>query len=286
MRKKHPFLKPNNPLFFIRRFSKPLLIIAAFIFTPSFGVLYAEHSCGGAYVTGTIADAVNLIPFLHTDSASSAITGLIFNGLTKVDKDLNIIGDLAEKWEISEDGTEITFFLRKNVTWQDGVPLTAEDVKFTFEAILDPKNACPYTANHMDIEKVEVIDDYTVKFKYSQPYAPALSKLGMAIVPKHLFKGEDLQASRFKRNPIGSGPYIFKKWKTDQYIILESNKDYFEHRPYIDRYVTRIIPDQAVQFLELITGGIDGAGLSSYQYLYRANTERFKENYNKYKYLY
>lgn len=298
---------PNRFPYIIRKTLKPLLKVAAFIFTPLevrtikvakvafislllMGFLYVAYVCfaqdyGDAYVTGTIADAVNLIPFLHTDSVSSAITSLVFNGLTKVDKDLNIVGDIAERWEISEDGREITFFLRKNVRWQDGVPLTARDVKFTFEAILDPKNACPYAANHMDIEKLEVIDDFTVRFKYSKPYAPALSKLGTAIVPEHLYGDEDLRTSKLKRKPIGCGRYIFKKWKTDQYIILDSNPDYFEHRPYINRYVTRVIPDQAVQFLELITGGIDEMGLNSYQYFYRTDTEKFKASYNKYKYL-
>ena len=202
-----------------------------------------------------------------------------------MDKDLNIIGDLAESWDISKDGTEITFFLKKGIKWHDGTPLTARDVKFTFKAILDPKNACPYAASYQDIESIEIIDDFTVKFKYSKPYAPALSKLGTAIIPEHIYRKEDLRTSKLRRNPIGCGPYIFKKWKTDQYIILESNKDYFEHRPYIDRTVTRVIPDQAVQFLELLTGGIDAMALNSYQYFYRTDTDKFKTNYKKYKYL-
>ena len=265
---------------------RPLFIIAAFVFLcPLYPALCAERPCGDAYVTASIGDAVNLIPFLASDSTSGSITGLVFNGLTKADKDLDIVGDIAEKWDISEDGTEITFYLKKDVRWHDGVPLTAGDVKFTFEAILDPKNGCPYIANYKDIESVEVIDDFAVRFKYSQPYAPALSKLGVAIVPEHLLRGEDLRISKFKRDPVGCGPYIFRKWNTEQYIILESNKDYFEHRPYIDKHITRIIPDQAVQFLELITGGIDEMTLTPYQYFYRTDTEKFKAHYNRYKYL-
>lgn len=264
---------------------KPLYMIVAFIFLCLLPRSCLAQSYGDAYVTGTIADAVNLIPFLATDSASHSITELVFNGLTKVDKNLNIVGDVAEKWDISEDGKEITFYLRKNVRWHDSMPLTAKDVKFTFEAILDPKNACPYADSYIDIESIEIIDDYTIKFKYSQPYAPALSKLGTEIVPEHILKDEDLRTSKFRREPIGCGPYIFKKWKTDQYLILESNKEYFEHRPYTDKCVTRVIPDQAVQFLELVAGGIDTMGLTPYQYFYRTETERFKANFNKYRYL-
>jgi peptide/nickel transport system substrate-binding protein len=264
---------------------KPLLMVAAFILMCAVSPVCIAQTYGDAYVTGSIADAVNLMPILHTDSASGSITGMVFNGLTKVDKNLDIVGDVAEKWDISEDGTEITFYLRKNVRWHDGLPLTASDVKFTFEKILDPKVGCPYVANFIDIESIDVIDDFTVKFKYSQPYAPALSKLGTSIIPEHILKNEDLRISKFKRNPLGCGPYIFKKWKTDQYVILESNKGYFEHQAYIDRYVMRVIPDLAVQFLELLTGGIDTMGLTPYQFFYRTDTERFKENFNKYKYL-
>ncbi|MBU4488574.1 MAG: peptide-binding protein [Candidatus Omnitrophica bacterium] len=259
--------------------------MAAFLFILSSSYFCGAEPCGDAYVTGSIADARNLIPFLATDTASSGVTGLVFNGLTKVDRDLNIVGDIAERWSRSEDGQEIIFFLHKNIKWHDGIPLTARDVKFTFEAILDPKNACPYSSDFMDIKSIDVIDDYTVRFIYSQPYAPAVSKLGMSIVPEHLLKGEDFLSTKFKRDPIGCGPYIFKEWKSDQHIILGSNKEYFEHRPYIDKYVTRVIPDLSVQYLELITGGIDSMGLTPYQYFYRTDAKAFKSKYNKYKYL-
>lgn len=275
----------NRVYFFIRETIKPLLIIAAFFFIHSTTVFSGEKACGDAYVTGEIADARNLIPFLATDTASSGITSLVFNGLTKVDRNLNIVGDIAEKWNISEDGKVITFFLKKGIRWHDGVPLTARDVKFTIEAILDPKNVCPYSSEFMDIKSIDVIDDYTIKFTYSKPYAPAISKLGMSIVPEHLLRGEDLVKSRFRRRPIGCGPYVFKEWKTDQYIILDENRDYFEHRPYVDRCVTRVIPDFSVQYLELITGGIDSMSLTPHQYFYRTDTEAFKSKYNKYRYL-
>ncbi|MDD5680266.1 MAG: peptide-binding protein [Candidatus Omnitrophica bacterium] len=279
---------PNRASSFISIKVKPLLILAAFLFMSPANVFSAEKTSprsGDAYVTGEIADARNLIPFLATDTASSGITSLVFNGLTKVDRDLNIIGDIARRWDISEDGTEITFFLKKNVRWHDGVPLTARDVKFTFETILDPKSTCPYSSDFMDIESIDVIDDYTVRFRYSKPYAPALSKLGMSVVPEHLLRGEDLVKTKFKREPVGCGPYIFKEWRTDQYIILDNNKEYFEHQPYINRCVTRVIPDMSVQYLELITGGIDSMGLTPYQYFYRTDTKAFKDKYNKYKYL-
>lgn len=243
------------------------------------------HSHGDAFVSADIGDARVLIPFLADDSASSGICGLVFNGLTKLDKNLDIIGDLAERWEVSKDGLVITFYLRKGVKWHDGHPFTAEDVKFTYEALLDSKNGCPYTASYSDITEIEIIDSHTIRFVYERPYAPALHKLGMGIIPKHILENQNLRTSLFRRNPAGTGPYRFKKWKTDEYIVLEANEDYFEHAPYVDKHVTRIIPNQAVQFLELVAGSVDSMGLTPYQYRYRTSTKRFEENFNTYKYL-
>ncbi len=268
----------------------PFVIIAVvfFLFVTCF-ISAGEGSSknpSDAYVQASIGDARVLIPFLADDVSSSSICALVYNGLTKVDKDLNIVGDLALKWDISEDGKVITFFLRKNVFWHDGKNFTALDVEFTYKTILDPKTACPYVASYKDISKIEVIDPYTVRFVFSSPYAPALLKLGMGIIPKHIFKDvNDIRSGDYSRNPIGTGPYVFSKWESGQYIILESNEKYFEHAPYIKRYVFRIVPDQSVQFLELVSGGVDSVSLNPYQYIYRTNTQEFNRSTAKYKYL-
>jgi peptide/nickel transport system substrate-binding protein len=246
----------------------------------------AEGVSRDAFVVSGIGDARVLIPFFADDISSSSICGLVYNGLTKVDKNLNVVGDLAERWEVSDDGRVIIFYLRKNVLWHDGVPFTAEDVQFTYETILDPACGSPYISGFMDISEIKVIDTHTVRFEYKQPYAPALLKLGMGVVPKHLFEGyEDIRRSPYARNPIGTGPYVFKKWESGQHIILEANKDYFRHEPGIKRYVYRIIPDQSVAFLELIAGGVDSVQLNPYQFRYRSETVQFKKKINKYKYL-
>lgn len=242
-------------------------------------------SCGDAYVCAEIGSARVLIPFLADDTASASICGMIFNGLTKTDKNLEVIGDLAERWEVSEDKKQIIFYLRKDVRWHDGIPFTAEDVKFTYELILNPQVACPYYASYSDIEEMEILDGHKILFKFKEPYAPALLKLGMGIIPKHLLEGKDIRTCGFGRAPVGTGAYKFKEWKTDEYIILEANKDYFEEGPYIDKYVVRVIPDTAVQYLELLTGQIDAMELSPYQYKIRSNTEKFKGAIDKYKYL-
>lgn len=239
-----------------------------------------------AYVSSGIGDARVLIPMFADDTTSSSICNLVFNGLTKVDKDLNVVPDLAESWEVSPDGLEITFRLKKGVLWHDGEPCTASDVIFTYEKIMDPATGCPYISGYQDIEEIKQIDDHTIRFTYARPYAPALLKLGMGIIPEHIFaSSRDLRKSKYARHPIGTGPYIFSRWESGQYMILEANPQYFKHEPGIKRYVYRIIPDQAVQFLELVSGGTDSMDLNPYQYLYRSNAPEFTERINKYKYL-
>ncbi len=213
----------------------------------------ASPSYGDAIVTASIGDANNLVPILASDSSSAEICGLVFNGLVRYDKDLKLEGELAESWEIKEGGIVIIFHLRKNVKWHDGAPFTSRDVEFTYKKLIDPNVKTPYSGDFERVKSLEVLDDYTVKVTYKEPFSPGLSSWGMAIMPKHILEKEDLSNTRFSRSPIGTGPYKFKEWKTGEKIVLVSNHDYYEGRPYIDRYIYRIIPDQASIFLELQT---------------------------------
>jgi len=106
-------------------------------------------------VEGSIGDASNLIPILSSDSTSHEISGLVFNGLVKYDKDVNIVGDLAESWEVSKDGLVITFHLRKGVKWHDGHPLTARDVLYTYQVTIDPKTPTAYSGDFLKVKKAK-----------------------------------------------------------------------------------------------------------------------------------
>lgn len=265
-----------------KQFVMPLAVLAAFfIFT---GAAYLNSYYGDAIVVASIGDARNLVPILASDSASADICSLIFNGLVKYDKDLKLVGDLAEDWEILEDGLVIIFHLRKGICWHDGKEFSAKDVEFTFNKLIDPNVRTPYSGDFQMIKSLEIIDDYTVKVTYKEPFSPGLSSWGMWIMPQHLLKGEDLNNTSFSRQPVGTGPYRFKRWKTGQLIELEANPDYFEGRPFINRYIYRIIPDQATIFLELQTQGVDYLGLTPIQYARQTDTPFFKTHYRKYKY--
>lgn len=248
----------------------------------------AENSTpayGDTIIVGSIGEPSVLIPMLAGDSASHEVAGLIFNGLVKYDTDLEIIGDLAESWDISPDGLTITFHLRKGVRWTDGVEFTADDVMFGYKTIIDDKTPTAYKEDFLQVKRAKVLDRYTFRVTYKKPFAPALSSWGnLPVLPEHLLRGKDITKAAFRRKPVGMGPFIFQKWIPGEKIVLRSNHDYFEGRPYIDHYIYRIIPDPSTMFLELRTGGIDLMGLTPVQYKKQTDTEFFRKNFHKFRY--
>ena len=244
-----------------------------------------EPAYGDALIEGNIAEPTILVSMLAGDNASHEVAGMMFNGLVKYDTDLGVIGDLAESWEITSGGLTITFHLRKGVKWTDGVEFTAEDVKFGFDTITDKKTPTAYSEDFLQVKKAEVVDKYTFKVTYDKPFAPALTSWGgLVILPKHLLDGKDITKTEFGRDPVGLGPYKLTKWVTGQELLLDSNHDYFEGRPYIDRFIYRIIPDQATMFLELQTGGVDKMGLTPIQYTKQTDNDFFRNNFQKFRY--
>jgi peptide/nickel transport system substrate-binding protein len=230
------------------------------------------------------ADAKRLLPLLASDSASGDISGYIFSGLTKYDKDIKVTGDLAESWEVSRDGLQIIFHLRKGVKWHDGEEFTSDDVVFTYNTVTNPKVPTPYGSNYGPVSKVEAVDRYTVRVVYDEPYAPALESWGMGIIPKHILEGKDISGVEYNRNPVGTGPYKFKEWVTGQKIVLEAFDQYFEGRPNVNKYIARIIPDTATMFLELKFGGIDFMGLTPPQYKLQSGSTHFNKYFQKFRY--
>ncbi len=245
-----------------------------------------EPAYGDAIIFGSIGDASNLIPFLASDSASHQIGDLVYNGLVKYDKDLNIVGDLAESWEIAPDGLSITFHLCKDVRFHDGAPCSVEDVFFTFNTILDPKVPTAYKEDYSRVTDFQKINNTTFKVFYKEIYAPALISWGaLSVLPSHLLRFSDITKSPLTRSPVGTGPYRFKEWKTQEKIVLVSFPEYFGGRSYIYQFIFRVIPDQATMYLELKAGGLDFMFLTPLQYARATNSKFFKKNFKKYRYL-
>jgi peptide/nickel transport system substrate-binding protein len=239
---------------------------------------------GDTIIMGSIGDASNLLPVLASDSASSDINGLVYNGLVRYDKNLQIEGELAESWKISPDNLTLTFHLRKGVKWHDGAPFTSRDVLFTYRLYIDPKTPTAYAERYKQVEKAEAPDPHTFRVTYRKPLATALVSWGFAIHPKHLLEGQEITKNPLSRAPIGTGPYRFVEWVPGEKIVLESNPDYFEGEPYIRRIVYRIIPDPSTMFLELRAGGLDYMGLTPLQFVRQTDTTAFKRRFKKYRY--
>jgi ABC-type transport system substrate-binding protein len=194
----------------------------------------------------------------------------------------------AQVLPATEHNPVIIFKLRKGVKFHDGHEFDAGDVKFTYEAIMNPENLSPRVPDYEPVKRLEALDKYTVKVIYKRLYSPAFGTWGMGILPEHLLneaalkkeaeaKGEDpdkftLRVSDFNRHPIGTGPFVFREWKSDQYIVLDGNDQYWEGAPHYNNYTYRIVPDLLTQEMEFYGGAIDNYGVQPHQ------VERLKDD--------
>ncbi|GHU86075.1 peptide-binding protein [Deferribacterales bacterium] len=243
-----------------------------------------SHPNGDMLVYAMFGEPLNMLPPLATDHPSHEVTGLVYNGLIAVDKKLNLKGDLAKRWEVSSDNLKITFHLRNDVLWHDGVPFNAEDVIFTYEFIVNPNTPTAYGDDFKHIKNIYAPDNWTVVVEYNEPYAPALLSWGTSILPKHLLADTPPVRSALQRNPIGTGPFIFAGWEANKSITLHANPAYYKGQPYISTIQFRFFQDQSAGFMELLNGSVDVMPLTPAQYMKQTDTSRFSELYNKYDY--
>jgi len=206
----------------------------------------------------TSANPSRLNPLLATDSSSSEITGFLFNGLVKYDKDNKvIIGDLAKSYEFRDDKTLI-FHLRQGVKWHDGKEFSAADVLFTFKTLTSDKVVSPYASAFRFVKDVKILDAYTIEIDYKKPYFKALETWMMGILPEHILKDEkNLMQSSFNTHPIGTGPYRLTQLEFSKNIELTAFDEYFEGRPKIDKIVFHVIADPMTRLLMLKNGELD-----------------------------
>lgn len=234
------------------------------------------------------AEPDTLNPLTATDAYAGLIDSYIYEALVDRNPDtLELYPKLASTWEISLDGLVYTFKIRRGVKFHDGVPVTAHDFKYCFDRNMDEKVNAPHMRNYyQDIKKVEVPDDYTIRFTYAQPYFRALEICGgLQAIPKHLFeKDSDFNKSAQGRAPIGTGPYRFAEWITGQKIVLARNEDYWERRPEIKRIVYRTITEESAALIELKKRSLDLMGLNPLQWVKQTSSERFNQAFRKEQY--
>jgi peptide/nickel transport system substrate-binding protein len=244
---------------------------------------------GDTFIQASIGDIGGLIPSLTSDQSSHEVGSMIYDGLVKLDKDLNTAPAMAESWTYSRDCLELTFTLRRDVKWHDGRPFTADDVVFTYQAMINPKTPAPFKEGFLLVKDVEALDPYTVRVRYEKPYARAVETWGTYVLPKHRLESfaaaGTLRESPQNSRPVGTGPYRFQEWKPAEKVVLIANRDYYEGRPYLSRVVYRVIPSQATIFLELKAQGVDYVStLTGIQYARQTEYPAFRRAYHKYRY--
>ena len=223
-----------------------------------------DSSAGGTAVVGMRADFGPLNPVLSTDQYTEEVNKYaLYTPLVTYDKDLNVQPYLAESWELQGD-SGVVFKLRNDVKWHDGQPVTAEDVKFTFDLAKDPATASLIGSAYIaDVASAEVIDPYTIRFRFVRPHAQALEDFWWAPAPKHLLENiaaAELRNAPFNRQPVGSGPFKFQEWRAGERLVLVRNDSFPEALggpPQLERVVFRIIPEPPTMMTELLTGGVD-----------------------------
>ncbi len=219
---------------------------------------------GGALNYGEYGRPATLDPITSNDMIAMRISELIFNGLVGIDEKQEIVADLAERWDISEDGRIYTFYLRQDVTWhpregEQPVPFTADDVVFTHTIMMHPQTITPLKVRYEFIDTVTKLDDYTVEFTLKRPILNALAKFSFKVIPKHGPQNSEFLArdDTFVQNPIGTGPYVLKNITAEGEIILLANEDYFKGRPHIDKFIARPFADQNILGQALMFNAID-----------------------------
>lgn len=218
------------------------------------------------------AEPNSLNPLLGSNTAEEFLAGLSFDLLVSVDEKGNDVPDLAaqvptpQNGGISADGRTITYRLRHNVKWQDGAPFTSADVKFSWQAVMNPDNNVPERRGYDQVSSVDTPDPYTVVFHLKTPFAPFVDTVfgesddPFRIIPKHLLASyKNLNQIPFNQLPIGTGPYKVARWIHGDRIEYTANPSYFLGAPKIKSIVVLIVPDGNTVESELRAHDVDMA---------------------------
>jgi peptide/nickel transport system substrate-binding protein len=212
-----------------------------------------EAAAGGTLRVGLDVDAGTGDPRLARDTSAFRLRELVFDGLVEMQPDYTVAPSLAESWENPDELTWV-FKLREGVKFHNGDELTAADVKYTFDTILDEEFASPSRAFFTPITAVEVLDDYTVQFTLDQPYGPFLSYLTMGIVPQAVAEADP---EAFANNPVGTGPFMLTEWRRGDSISLAANEEYWNGAPLLDGIEMNVVPDNSARVVALEAGDLD-----------------------------
>ncbi len=215
-------------------------------------------------VAAVSADPGHLNPAITTGSPTHAVADSLFSGLLALDETGEPRPDLALRWQLSEDGLRARFELAPDAKWHDGKPVTADDVKFTFESVLLKHHARTRASLGPVLDTIEVLSPTSLEFHMKRPYPALVQQLDVTeapILPRHVYGESDIEKNPANLKPVGSGPFRFESYTKDDRVVLARNPDYFKPGlPKVDRLVFRVIPDGATQAQALAAGEVDFAG--------------------------
>ncbi|WP_255452418.1 ABC transporter substrate-binding protein [Sporosarcina sp. ANT_H38] len=193
------------------------------------------------------------------------LDALLFRGLMRFDENNKTITDIAESYTVSQDNLTYTFNLKDDIKFHDGELLTAEDVIFTIESILDDANASFLKADFAEVDSLKEVDKFTFELTLKHPFIQILDKLTVPILPKHAFENVEMRTAKFNSHPIGAGPYMFDKWDRGNSLTLKAYNDFHGTKPSIEKVIFKFIPDSNVRALQLKSGEVDIALLDPVQ---------------------
>jgi peptide/nickel transport system substrate-binding protein len=250
-----------------------------------------QGSAGGRFVYPLAIEPATLNFVSGTDQSSVLLERLLSDFLVDHDAHLRVVPRLAASWDWSPDGLTLVFHLRAGVRFHDGVPLTCDDVRFTWERLVDPASrSVGRIDGFLPVERVSCPDPATVEVRYREPYAPALRAWEIPILPAHLYRHADGSAAPpgagaasppdpHDRAPVGAGPFRFGSWEAGSRIVLEANPDYWGGRPALDGLVFPVIPSADTALLALQAGETDYARLTPALWSKLENDAAFQRNF-------
>lgn len=222
----------------------------------------AEITTGGTLLDSLLSEPDSLDPHSGTLLVTTYVLNLLYDRLVYLDENRAPQPWLAESWTTSDDGARTTFKLRQGVTFHDGTLLDAEAVKFTFDRLIDPATASPNAQQIGPLASTQVIDELTVEMAWSVPYAPAMtmlagSQMGIASPSAVQQFGDD-----FGRNPVGSGPFMFKQWDAGRELVFARNPTYQNFRgdvqnpgpPHLEEISIQFVPEEGTRMAALESG--------------------------------
>ena len=219
-----------------------------------------ETTNDGTIIIGIKGDVDSFNPLFGESVSAQEITHMMLLGLADLNDKSEFAPEIASSWKQSEDYLKLTYYLRKDALWEDGIPITANDVKFTFDLLMDTTVASPRQSYTEFIKKVTVVDSYTVTFEFTEAYPAQIFDTAGEILPRHILEKADrktLNTNDFGRHPLASGPFKLNKWVSQQYIELVPNENYFGDQPLLKKVIFKVVPDNTNLLMQLESGEID-----------------------------